>query len=155
MSAPGRAQTTDACAQFTWSIDRERSAFAVGTIATIKSGDAYPALLEGVHVTLGPQAGVSYPVPPARAPKQAPAYGAVLTAPPIAQAALYQVTLSDEGWIDLVQGGKRLRSSGFSGKEGCPGVRKTVRFALEAGPVTIEISDAGKPTLDMDLLPAQ
>ena len=148
------AQTAEACAQFKWQMSRELQAFG-SQLPVIKSGGQYPGVMAGVTVALEPQSGVTYPQPPARAPKSNPAYGAVLPAPPIAEAGAYQITLSEDAWVDLVQNGTRLRSTAFSGKTGCPGVRKSVRFQLAAGSLSIEISDSPVQRLNLDLLPVE
>lgn len=151
----GAALADDACSQFSWSIAREQKAFAGPGLAILHSGEAYPGPLAGVTVALEPQNKVTYPVPPAKTAKANPSYGAVLVAPPIAVAGTYQVTLSEAAWVDLVQNGKTLRFAAFAGKGGCPGVRKSVRFNLVPGPLTIELSDSAKQTLNLDLLPAE
>ncbi|WP_131193877.1 hypothetical protein [Lichenihabitans psoromatis] len=149
------SQGTDACTAFKWPIAREQKAFAASPLKAIPQGANGLGLSEAAAVQLVPQAGVTYPVPPARAAKSNPAYGAVLTMPPIIAAGIYQATLSDEAWIDLVQDGAKLRFDSFSGKAGCPGVRKSVRFKLAPGPVTVELSDSAKPSVNLILLPAE
>ena len=117
--AAGAAQAQDdACQQFKWSVARERQAFAAPSLPTLKSGEALPDGSQAVRVNLGPEDGVAYPVAPARKPKSSPAYGAVLDTAPIATAGTYQVTLSGDAWIDVVQDGKVVRSSAFSGRGG-------------------------------------
>ena len=143
---------TDACAAFKWSVAREQQAFAAETLG-VATGASYPQPGTAVSVTLAGQDAVGYTVKPRRAPKSSPAYGAELTGS-VPQGGRYQVTLSEDAWVDLAQGGKTLRSTAFSGKEGCPGVRKSVRFDLAAGPVTIAISDAPVGTVKLDLLPS-
>ena len=54
----------------------------------------------------------------------------------------------------MVQNGKMLKQSGFSGSHTCKAVRKSVRFNLDAGPATVEISDAPQDTVKIDVLPA-
>ena len=149
------AQSSDGCSQFKWPVERERQAFTSSSLPVIKSGAAYPAMMSGVTVALDPQTAVVYPQPPARPPKSSPAFGAVIPAPSVAAPGTYQVTLSEEAWIDLVQNGVRLRASDFSGKKGCDSVRKSVRFKLGPGPVTIEISDAATERVNLDLLPVE
>jgi hypothetical protein len=50
------------------------------------------------------------------------------------------VTLSSEGWVDLVQDGHAAKSTAFSGATGCDGVRKSVKFELAAKSFTVELS---------------
>jgi hypothetical protein len=45
-----------------------------------------------------------------------------------------------EGWIDVVQAGKRLQSITAAGATGCNGVRKSVKFELAAAPFTVQFS---------------
>src|SRR5947207_12849758 len=51
-----------------------------------------------------------------------------------------KITLSSEGWIDVVQDGKRLASITSTGATGCAGVRKSVKFQLGAAPLTVQFS---------------
>jgi hypothetical protein len=71
------------------------------------------------------------------------------------KAGLYEITLSDEAWIDVVQGGASVKSSDFSGQKNCPGVRKSVRFPLAAGAATVEISNAASAAIQVAIAPAQ
>ena len=72
----------------------------------------------------------------------------------IDRAGLYQITLSDEAWVDVVQNGARVKSSDFSGQKACPGVRKSVRFDLAAGPATLQISNAESAKINLAIAPA-
>jgi hypothetical protein len=146
------AQDNTGCDKFKWSIARERALFAAGTKpagdgVTIAVGEAYA-------VTLAPSASVVYSVPPERAPK-AGSFGAALKLAALDKSGLYEVTLSDEAWLDVVQGGAEIKSTGFSGQKECPGVRKSVRFDLQAGPATLQLSGAAGAALNLALEPAQ
>ncbi|MDX8479399.1 hypothetical protein RFN28_13045 [Mesorhizobium sp. VK24D] len=63
-----------------------------------------------------------------------------------------QFSLSDEAWIDVVQDGHAVKSAGFSGVKTCPGIRKSVRFKLSAGPATVQLSGAKKADLKVAVL---
>ena len=153
-SSAGRAVAEDAaaCAAFKWPVATEQKLFEAPGLPTVASGGAFPALGQGASVALKPQGEVAYTVKPARAPKSNPAHGAEMTLPAGAGGSV-QVTLSAEAWVDLVQGGKILRSTAFSGRTGCPGIRKSVRFTLAPGPAAIAISDAADTTLKLAILP--
>lgn len=154
--APGLAAAQDAtgCAKFKWSIAREQTAFAAPALTALASGDALP-VKDAAAVKLQPQPGVAFVRPPARKPRADPAFAAVLTLAPLSSPGTYQVTLSDEAWIDMLQDGKEVRSSGFSGQPDCPGVRKSVRFALKPGPTTVQISGASVDNLKIDVQPVE
>ena len=53
---------------------------------------------------------------------------------------IYQVTLSEEAWIDVVQDDRYARSVGSTGRGDCPGLRKSVRLDLAAAPFVLQIS---------------
>src|SRR5262249_42990888 len=46
-----------------------------------------------------------------------------------------------EGWIDVVQDGRRVQSLTSTGVKGCDGVRKSVKFELAAVPFTVQLSN--------------
>jgi hypothetical protein len=145
-AAPARAD----CDHFKWSVARERAWFAASPAALPATG-GQAAASAGYTVTLAKD--VKLPVPPQRAPKP-DTFAAVLAAPQLAPG-LYQITLSAEAWIDVAENGKLVTSSDFSGQRDCPGVRKSVRFPLGAGPATIEISNAGADKIMFAIAPAK
>lgn len=153
--AVASAQDASGCTKFKWSIERERTAFAAPDLATVPTGQSLPPGGKAVALKLAPQDGVAFEKPPGKAAKVNPAFAAVLPMPTVASAGTYQVTLSDEAWIDVVQNGREVRSTAFSGQPNCPGVRKSVRFPLQAGPATIQISGAATDSLKLDVLPAE
>ncbi len=126
-SLPALAQTPtpDACAAFTWPITDAKQALA-GDIPKITSGSAAP---HDFSLALAPTEQVPFPVKPERAPKKLGTSGGFVTLDP-PKGKMMQATLSDEAWIDVVQNGAYVKSAAFSGKQGCDGVRKVVRFTL-------------------------
>ena len=50
------------------------------------------------------------------------------------------MTLSSEGWIDVVQNGAAIRSDAHTGAKGCPDVRKSVRFPVGSFPIVLQLS---------------
>ena len=133
------------CDAFKWSVARDREALAA---AKPLAGEA--AVGEGYEVTLTP--GLTLPVKPQREPK-AGTSAAVIGVPKL-DAGLYQITLSEEAWIDVAQGGALVKSSDFSGNKDCPGVHKSVRFPLGAGATTLEISNAAGGAIRLVIEPA-
>ncbi|MCJ2060083.1 hypothetical protein MKL09_26575 [Methylobacterium sp. J-048] len=148
------AEEAPACASFAWSVARERAAFAAPNLLALASGSALPTDAGAAQLTLKPAAEAALPVPSER-PMKADTYAGFVTVT-VPAAGTYQVTLSDEAWIDVSQDGRAtLQPAAHSGKTGCPGVRKSVRFALDAGPVTIEISRALSAQLKLGVLKAE
>jgi hypothetical protein len=149
VAAPSLALADDdACAKFKWSVSHERE--LLKTPADV-GASGHISLDKGYRVALAPTDAVHFAAPPERAPKPA-THAAVLTLS-LAKAGTYDVTLSDEGWIDIVAGG-RLKSIDFSGAVGCAGVRKSVRFELSAAAATLQISNVSGATIEVAVVEA-
>ncbi|MGU3661551.1 hypothetical protein [Methylobacterium fujisawaense] len=133
---------------------RDRAAFAASDLPVLASGSTLPADTRAVQVTLKPAAEVMLSVQSERTAKPGTFAGFIRATVPAA--GTYQLTLSDDAWIDVSQDGRTtLKPERISGKAGCPEVRKSLRFALDAGPVTIEIGRAPNPQIKLDLFPAE
>ncbi len=151
---PAAAQDASGCAKFKWPVDRERSAFGTPGLQTVEGGKPLPGIMDPAIVKLKPIAEAGFVQPPGHKPKDG-TFGAVFKTPPIAVAGTYQITLSDEAWIDVLQDGHEVRSSAFSGQKDCPDVRKSVRFPLNQGQATVQISGSTSDSIKVDVLPAQ
>ncbi|MFK5595929.1 hypothetical protein ACFZ8E_02815 [Methylobacterium sp. HMF5984] len=148
------AEDVPACASFAWSVARERTAFAAPDLPTVTSGSALSGGTGAARLVLKPIADVTLLFPSEKALKPGTFAGSVTATIPAA--GTYQVTLSDDAWIDVSQDGRTsLRPSAHSGKAACPDVRKSLRFVLDAGAVTIEVSRAPAPDIKLDLLEAE
>lgn len=140
LSIAAKAQETSGCDRFAWSVAHERRLFAATDKPLAASGAMLTALKnDAVVLTLQSDDKVSFALPPERRAKS-PGYGAVIVLPRLDRDGIYQVTLSDDAWIDVVQDGRYARSVGSSGRRDCAGVRKSVRLELQAGPFTLQIS---------------
>ena len=142
------AQDNAGCDKFKWSVARERAWFAAGAKPVAAGAELGPD--QGYAVALVPAESA---LPPERAPKPG-AFGGVLKISGLPKAGLYEITLSDEAWIDVVQNGASVKSSDFSGQKNCPGVRKSVRFPLAAGAATVQISNAASASIQVAIAPA-
>ena len=128
-------------------------ATAASYVLPVVLGASIAAFLAWAAVALAPTGSVGFRLPPERAPKP-DTFGATLDVADLA-AGLYQVTLSDDAWIDVLQRQARLKSVAFTGQRDCPGARKSVRFSLKAGGLTIQISNAPAATINVAIAPAQ
>ncbi len=139
IAAPALAQEPVGCDKFKWPLDHERALLA--SASPLASGAQMPKPLDAaVTLALVPLAEAKLPVPPSRAPKNPQSNAGFVSAPAIAKAGPYRVTLSAPAWIDVIQGGNVLQSTAFSGASGCAGVAKSVKFDLLAAPFTVELS---------------
>jgi hypothetical protein len=142
-SASAAAQEPSGCDKFKWPLDKERATLNGTVLPKVNSGDriAWPIPFAAT-IGLTTFADAKLPFPPERAPKSTASFAGFVqvSAPP--KAATYKITLSAESWIDVVQDGHAVKSSGFSGAVGCEGIRKSVKFYLAAQPFTLQLGGA-------------
>jgi hypothetical protein len=136
------------CDKFKWPLAREQAALAGADAKPLETGAAL-APDSAARLTLAPFAEAKLDMPPERAPKVSPSYaGAVKIAAPAAPGA-FKVSISDEGWIDVIQDGRFLKPVAFTGATDCPALRKSVKFSLSAAPLTIQISNVKTPAISL------
>jgi hypothetical protein len=150
------AQDKPACEQFNWSVKRELALFRDPNLETVFSGATLDSPPEkGIVLELQPHGTVDYVMPPGRPPKSEDSLGGFLLIANVGKAGSYQVTASDDAWIDIIQKGNALSSEAHTGSSGCNGVRKSLRFNLEPGPLTVQVSGAGSNLIKLAILPAE
>ena len=150
LAATGAVRADD-CANFKWSVERERAWMAAGP-APVTATSAIALADKANRVTLVDIQAIKFAVPPERAPKIGTLAAALTFI--VASPGVYDVGLSGEGWIDVVQNGAAVTSSDFSGQKNCPGLHKSVRFALAAGVATLQLSNVASETIDVAIAPA-
>jgi hypothetical protein len=131
----------DGCGKFAWPLAREQALFASAGKPAVKAGEtlaAIPKTAFVVHLQSGAEA--AFAMPPERKPKLERWFGGTIQFPALERPGIYQVTLSDEAWIDVVQDGRYARSVGSTGRSDCPGLRKSVRLDLGASPFVLQLS---------------
>jgi hypothetical protein len=149
LTVAARGEDAPACSQFKWPLATEKSWFAASP-AELQSGAAMGRIKEGAFtVALKPSGEVRFALPPETKPEPDKPMGAILAFSAVATAGTYQVTLSDEAWIDIVQDGTYQPSLDFSGVHGCPGLRKSVRFAFKQAPLVLQLSSASAASLKL------
>jgi hypothetical protein len=142
----------DGCEKFAWSLARERAAFAATDKATVVAGETLPGLPAGALVIrLQQGAEASFAMPPERKPRTEQWHGGIVRLPALAQPGIYQITLSDDAWIDVIQNGRYARSVGSASRGDCPGVRKSVRLDLDASPVVLQVSGVAPDTITVTI----
>lgn len=147
LAGSAAAQDKPPCEQFKWPLSIEKSWFEADAGGKPHvSGTDLPEPTEGaLTVALKPMADIAFALPPEGKPKPDRPLSALLTFAKVAKPGRYQVTLSDEAWIDSVQAGAYRPSGEFSGVHGCPGLRKGVRFEFTEAPLILQLSSASVP----------
>jgi hypothetical protein len=142
VAGPAFAQEPVGCDKFKWPLDKERATLTGTDLPKVASGDRVKWPIPfGMSVALVPFAEVKLPMPPERAPKSPTSFAGFVEVAAPAKAGPYKITLSSEGWIDVMQDGQAVKSTAFSGALGCDGIRKSVKFDLAARPLTVELSN--------------
>jgi hypothetical protein len=143
-----QADTPRGCDKFKWPIAHEQAALQANDKAMVQSGAAIAVDVAAV-LHLQPYPDSHLTMAPERAPKS-PTSNAGMANAPAPAAGVYKISVSQAAWIDVVQDGAFVKSSGFSGVLDCPGIRKSVKFSLAAKPFTIEVS--GVEAADLSLI---
>ena len=147
MLSPASA-AEDGCKKFAWTLSRERAWFVASEKASVAAGESLPAIPNGA-ITVRLQRGTeaSFALPPERKPRSDEWFGGIVRLPALGRAGIYQVTVSDEAWIDVVQGDRYVRSFGSTGRSDCPGLRKSVRLELGPAPFVVQLSAVATPII--------
>ena len=151
IAAPGLAQAQEGsgCNGFKWPLDHERAALVRADKASLPNGGALaydiPMTLE-----LQPLSAAGLPKAPERAPKSPSAFAGHFTLAAPAKAGAYRVTISSEGWVDVLDGGAYLHPIAFTGARECEGASKSVKFDLPSRPLTVQLS--GVPDSNINLI---
>jgi hypothetical protein len=155
ITATAAAQEPSGCDKFAWDLGRERAWFAAADKPEVSSGDTLAALPTGaVVIRLKPVADAAFDLPPERTSRTGP-FGGIVRLPSLARPGIYQVTLSDDAWLDIIQNGRYARSVGSSGRRDCPELRKSVRFELGSAPVSLQVSGLASQTITFAIVPRE
>ncbi len=148
IAGPCLAQEPVGCDKFKWPLDKERATLNGTDLPKVVSGGrvTWPIPWATI-VALVPFADAKLPVAPERAPKSPTSFAGFVQIAAPARAGTYKITLSSEGWIDVIQDGHAVKSVAFSGATGCDSVRKSVKFDLAAQPLTLELSGVPADTI--------
>ncbi|MFG1461634.1 hypothetical protein V5F77_01950 [Xanthobacter sp. DSM 24535] len=140
-AGPGAALTVEGegCAGGAWPLDRARAALDGATERAV-SGARLPAAEAAVILQLVPLKEAGLPYPPTRLPADGGTFAGFLLVPAPPASGRLEVSLSQGGWIDLMQDGKSLTPVAFTGVRGCPGLRKSVRFDVAPTPLVLQLS---------------
>jgi hypothetical protein len=154
IAAPGlaHAQEGSGCNGFRWPLDHERAALTRADRASLPNGGTLPYDV-AMTLELQPFSAAGLPKPPERARKSPSAFaGHFLLAAPTKPGA-YRVTISSEGWVDVLDGGAYLHPAAFTGAKECDGLRKSVKFDLPARPLAVQFSGVPRDQISVIVSP--
>jgi hypothetical protein len=154
--APGltQAQEGSGCSAFKWPLDHERAALVRTDKASLPNGGAL-AYDVAMTLDLQPFSAAGLPKAPERAPKAPSAFAGHFTLAAPAKAGPYRLTISSEGWVDVLDGGAYLHPTAFTGAKDCEGARKSVKFDLPARPLALQFSGVPRDQISVIVSPDQ
>jgi hypothetical protein len=149
------AEEPSGCDKFKWPIEHERAALTAPDRIKLASGGELAAVPStGMTLALLAPADAKLPTPPERAPKEGTFAGfANFKSAP--KAGIYTISLSAGGWVDVVQDGHFLKPKAFSGATDCDGIRKTMKYELDAKPFVLQISGTKEDSVSVAILPSE
>ena len=139
-----QAAETGGCDRFGWDLREEHGLLG----AAAATGPDLTVVPAAAALALVPFASAALPKPPERQPKDPASFAGFVTVP-LAEPGLYRVTLSAEAWVDAVQAGSYHRPEAFTGVGDCAGMRKSLKFRLDSGPVILQVSGAAAPAISL------
>jgi hypothetical protein len=149
------AEEPSGCDKFKWPIEHERAALtAPDRIKLASGGELAAPPSTGVTLALHTPADAKLPMPPERAPKEG-TFAGFANFKSASKAGIYTVSLSAGAWVDVVQDGHFLKPKAFSGATDCDGIRKTMKYELNAKPFVLQISGTKEDSLSIAILPAE
>lgn len=149
-----QAQEGSGCDGFKWPLDHERAALVRPDKASLPNGGALPYDV-AMTLELQPLLAAGLPKSPERAPKSPSAFAGHFTLAAPAKPGAYRLTISSEGWVDVLDGGAYLHPIAFTGSKGCDGARKSVKFDLPDRPLALQFSGVPKDQISVIVSPAQ
>jgi len=155
LTTSGLAAESGGCGRFAWPIDAEARLLNSSEKTAVTSGtELNPPPSGAILLTLTPWKSAALPMPPERQPKSDTAFAGFVRVAGMTQPGVYKLSLSAEVWVDVIEDGRYLKPTAFSGAPDCPGIRKSVKFQLGSGLKLIQISGAQLDTVALTLTPA-
>lgn len=158
LAMPAVAAGETGCDGFLWPLTTELSWMKGADSEKVVSGITLPAPPKGkaIELSLLPASQVSFAAKPTstQKPEDKETFGGIVSFDGTPAAVHYQVTLSGNGWIDVVQNGASLEATGHTGSKDCDGIRKSVRFEVGPGPFALQVSGVHKESIRIAIRPA-
>jgi hypothetical protein len=151
-----QAQSKAACDRFGWPLTREREWFEQQGMPEISSGAKREQIPTRAFVlSLESDSNASYVMPPERKSRSENGYGGAVTFETVPRAGLYQITLSEDGLVDVIQNGHFLKKKASNMRRDCPGIRRSLRVDLAAGALSLQFGGVEQPMITIAVAPAE
>jgi hypothetical protein len=146
------AASAETCTAFKWSVAADLTLMAAPETVTVASGGAIASVpSKAIQLQLEPSPGIKFPAASGIKKQAIPqnSFSGWFKIDAIAKPGLYQITIPDHSWIDVVQNDDLVQSTAFSGDPECKTLRKSVQFELGSGPVIVQIGGSAEKTMKL------
>lgn len=82
-------------------------------------------------------------------------YGGSISFGALPRGGLYQITLSEDGLVDIIQDGHYLKKKASHMRRDCPAVRRAIRVELTAAPLVLQFGGVEMPSVTIAVAPAE
>ncbi|AGK57315.1 hypothetical protein HYPDE_28178 [Hyphomicrobium denitrificans 1NES1] len=144
----------ETCSGFKWPVDTEIGLIAAHEAEAVTTGGTIASIpTKAIELRLEPSPTVKFPITPGIKKQAIPqnSFSGWLTIAGVQKPGLYQITLPNHAWIDVVQNDELVQSTAFSGDPNCKTVRKSVRFELGVGSATVQIGGASENSIKLTI----
>ncbi|MGN6462610.1 MAG: hypothetical protein ACTHLY_15565 [Pseudolabrys sp.] len=149
-------QPKGGCTKFGWPLARELQWFGGGNLPVYESGakrDTPPD--NAFTLDLDADNDATLVMPLERKSRNDNGYGGSISFGPLPRGGLYQITLSEDGLVDIIQNGHYLKKKASHMRRDCPAVRRSIRVELTAAPLVLQFGGVEMPSLTIAVAPAE
>lgn len=145
LAAPARAD--EGCGAYGWSVQRAEGWFADAKLPQRASGSRLRRIDRAVALDLQPLSHFQFFLPP-EMKAQAGSYAGFVTFFGVPKPAVYQVTLSRPGHVDVFENGARIKPIAMKSAPKCADAEVSARYALANGDlVLVQVSDVASTSI--------
>lgn len=149
-------QPKGGCTKFGWPLTRELQWLGGGNLPVYESGarrDTPPD--NAFTLDLDADNDATLVMPLERKSRNDNGYGGSISFGALPRGGLYQITLSEDGLVDIIQDGHYLKKKASHMRRDCPAVRRSIRVELTAAPLVLQFGGVEMPSLTIAVAPAE
>ena len=150
---PGAA-SAETCSGFKWPVDAEMSLMTAPEVEAVTMGGAIASIPpKAIELKLESSPSVKFPAAPGIKKQAIPqnSFSGWFTIKAVTKPGLYQITIPNHSWIDVVQNNELVQSTAFSGDPECKTLRKSVQYELGASPAIVQIVGVSEASIKLTI----
>lgn len=146
------AASAETCTGFKWSVETDMNLMAAPESVSVSTGGAIASVpSKAIQLQLEPSPTVKFPATSGIKKQAIPqdSFSGWFKIEAVAKPGLYQITIPNHSWLDVVQNNELVQSTAFSGDPECKTLRKSVQFELGAGPAIVQIGGSAENAIKL------